>query len=262
MFLILLFGIGALIFLYPTISDRFYRIKQSKDVQDFTDAGKKLDDADVEERMRLAKLYNDSLINPSPSDPYTACAQKEGRRNYAHMLEVREKIGIVDVPSADITLPIYAGTSNDVLERGAGHLEGTSLPVGGEGTNAVITAHSGLPWASLFTDLHKVKIGDIFTVENIKERLAYEVEHIETIRPDEISTLQVVENRDLVTLLTCTPVGVNSHRLIIRGRRIAFLEHTEPVLSAMEGVKDYWMIFLICFVFFLLLLFLVKQKKR
>ncbi|HFR3476342.1 TPA: class C sortase, partial [Streptococcus suis] len=178
----------------------------------------------ISRRIKLANIYNESLVGGTQldvSDPFIAL-QKEARDEYARMLEVEEMIGSISIPKIDVDLPIYAGTSEDILQRGAGHLEGSSLPVGGKSTRAVITAHRGLPQARLFTELNKLKKNDVFYITNIKETLAYKVESIQVIEPDEVSALSIQEGRDLVTLLSCTPYMINSHRLLVTGHRIAY----------------------------------------
>lgn len=137
------------------------------------------------------------------------------------MLEVNEQLGYLAIPTIGLDLPIYAGTSAKVLEKGSGHLEGSSLPVGGQSTHSVLTAHRGLPSARLFTDLNQLKKGDRFYVTNLKETLAYKVNQIKVIEPSQLDALTIVEGKDYVTLLTCTPYMINSHRLLVRGERIS-----------------------------------------
>src|SRR3712207_2846628 len=156
--------------------------------------------------------------------PYTTLFRS--RNEYARMLEVHEKIGYIQIPSLDLSLPIYAGTAETVLQKGVGHMEGTSLPIGGESTHCVLTAHTGLNTARMFTDIDKLKKGDIFLVENIKETLAYKVDNIQVIEPTDFSSLVIVPKEDHITLLTCTPYMVNSHRLLVRGIRTEYNKET------------------------------------
>lgn len=172
--------------------------------------------------LELAKAYNDTLDPSRLSDPYSD-KEKEGIAEYARMLEVEEKIGFVSIPKIDQALPVYAGTNDGVLERGCGHLEGTSLPIGGTSTHAVITAHRGLPKAKLFRELDKLKEGDIFYFQNIATTLAYEVDQIMTVEPWDFEPVLVVEGEDMMTLLTCTPYMINSHRLLVRGHRVDYV---------------------------------------
>ncbi|HEM4056515.1 TPA: class C sortase, partial [Streptococcus suis] len=219
-----LFFLGFVIALYP-ISAQIYNIYlQHQKITTFEKKIKELTPEVISRRMKLANIYNESLVGGTQldvSDPFIAL-QKEARDEYARMLEVEEMIGSISIPKIDVELPIYAGTSEDILQRGAGHLEGSSLPVGGKSTRAVITAHRGLPQARLFTELNKLKKNDVFYITNIKETLAYKVESIQVIEPDEVSALSIQEGRDLVTLLSCTPYMINSHRLLVTGHRIAY----------------------------------------
>lgn len=219
-----LFFLGFVIALYP-ISAQIYNIYlQHQKITTFEKKIKELTPEVISRRMKLANIYNESLVGGTQldvSDPFIAL-QKEARDEYARMLEVEEMIGSISIPKIDVDLPIYAGTSEDILQRGAGHLEGSSLPVGGKSTRAVITAHRGLPQARLFTELDKLKKNDVFYITNIKETLAYKVESIQVIEPDEVSALSIQEGRDLVTLLSCTPYMINSHRLLVTGHRIAY----------------------------------------
>ncbi|HEM6289397.1 TPA: class C sortase [Streptococcus suis] len=169
-------------------------------------------------------------------DPFSEL-EKEARAEYARMLKLEEMIGHVSIPKIDTKIPIYAGTSESILQRGAGHLEGSSLPVGGSSTHAVITAHRGLPQARLFTDLDKLKEGDMFYVTNIRDTLAYQVERIQVIEPHQVETLHIQENRDIVTLLTCTPYMINSHRLLVTGHRVEYIQEVAEE-QAIQGRND------------------------
>ena len=155
-------------------------------------------------------------------DPYSKARHERGRAAYAHMLEIHEQIGHIQIPTIDLDIPIRAGTSEEVLQTSAGHLEGTSLPIGGNSTHTVITAHSGLPTAKLFTDIRDLKEGDRFYIHNIAETLAYEVDQIKVVEPSNFEDLLVVPGHDYATLLTCTPIGINSHRLLVRGHRVPY----------------------------------------
>ncbi len=163
-----------------------------------------------------------------------------GRLEYARMLEINELIGHVEIPKIDTDIPIYAGTVEDVLQKGAGHLEGTSLPVGGSSTHTVITAHSGLPTAKLFTDLSKLKVGDKFFIHNLSRVLAYEVDQIRTVEPSNFSDLLIVPHKDYATLLTCTPIMINTHRLLVRGHRVPYNPHEFESLNK-KNKKIFWL---------------------
>ena len=147
----------------------------------------------------------------------------------------------MEIPCIDVNLPIYHGTSEEVLQKGAGHLAASSLPIGGEGIHSVISAHRGLPSAKLFTDLDEMEIGDVFYIHVLDETLAYQVDQIETVEPDELNSLRVVKGRDLVTLLTCTPYAVNTHRLLVRGTRIPYEEAREIQEEQEQNALPLWL---------------------
>lgn len=219
---IIIFTIGFLVFLYPVVSRTYYRVSANEEVANFDVEKAKLTDEEVKRRLDLAHAFNESLNNNISDDPYVEKKHEEGRAEYARMLEIHEKIGHIQIPTIDLDIPIYAGTTEEVLQKGAGHLEGTSLPVGGNSTHTVITAHSGLPTARLFTDLKNLKKGDRFYIHNLGEILAYQVDQIKVIEPSNFEDLLVVEGHDYATLLTCTPIMINTHRLIVRGHRVPY----------------------------------------
>lgn len=224
--LLFLFVVGLLLTSYPFLSDFYYHVEFDQKIQDFDAGAKKLDTQEIAKRLALAEAYNRTLDPSRLSDPYTD-EEKRGRAEYARMLEMQEMIGHVEVPHLDISLPVYAGTTDEVLSYSAGHLEGTSLPIGGESTHAVITAHRGMPQAKLFRDLDKLKVGDVFFFRNIAGTLAYKVDQILTVEPDNFEPVLVVEGKDYMTLLTCTPYMINSHRLLVRGERTTYVEPAE-----------------------------------
>ncbi|WP_300408835.1 class C sortase [Lagierella sp.] len=218
---IFLFLIGFGIMIYPVVSRFYYRIESGKEIEYFEKKARELPDKEVLKRMELARAYNQTLDPSKLADPYTE-KEKEGIKAYARMLEIEEKIGHVEIPAIDQDIPVYAGTSESILQKGAGHLEGTSLPIGGASTHTVITAHRGLPTAKLFTDLNRLKEKDQFYIHNIEGVLAYEVDQIKVVEPSDFSEVLVVEGEDYATLLTCTPYMINSHRLLVRGHRIPY----------------------------------------
>ena len=229
---VVIFILGFLLMMYPMISNYYYRIEANNEIQEFQDGANKLDDVEILRRIELARAYNQTLDPSKLGDPYTE-KEKEGIAEYARMLEVAEKIGFVEIPTIDVNLPIYAGTSMEVLDKGCGHLEGTSLPVGGPSTHAVLTAHRGLPKAKMFRELDKLKEGDVFYVHNIQTVLAYKVDRIMTVEPSNFDPILVEEGKDYTTLLTCTPYMINSHRLLVRGHRIPY---TPPVDETNRGL--------------------------
>lgn len=217
----MLFFLGILILLFPIVSQVSYYLASHQKINQFEHQVSSLDRSDINRRIDLAQAYNSAISKHLLlEDPFTP-QEKNGLQEYARMLEVNEQLGYLAIPTIGLDLPIYAGTSAKVLEKGSGHLEGSSLPVGGQSTHSVLTAHRGLPSARLFTDLNQLKKGDRFYVTNLKETLAYKVNQIKVIEPSQLDALTIVEGKDYVTLLTCTPYMINSHRLLVRGERIS-----------------------------------------
>lgn len=264
---VLIFLIGALVLAYPRISDLYYRVETRSLISEFKEESAKISPEELAERLSLARAYNESLYNAITEDPYSENKLAEGRAEYARMLEVKEKLGHVEIPKININIPLYAGTSDQVLEMGAGHLEGTSLPIGGNSTHSVITAHTGLPKAKLFTDLNKLEIGDKFYIHNIEGVLAYQVDQVLVIEPTDFKDLLIEPGHDYVTLLTCTPIMVNSHRLIVRGHRVDYVPAVDEASIAEHAASFMYMylfyaaIALIVLLLLLLLYLRSKQKK-
>lgn len=224
----LLFLLGLLIFAYPVISNYVYQRTADTVNNDFDEAVAQIDDTKIQENLTLAYAYNvflsETTGNIRLEDPYTQEEKEAGLAEYARMLEVNEQMGHVQIPKIGLDAPIYAGTSETVLQKGIGHMEGTSLPVGGESTHSVITGHRGLPSAELFTELDELEIGDKFYIKYIGGTLAYEVDQIKVVEPTDFSQITIEEGQDYLTLLTCTPYMVNSHRLLVRGHRTEYVE--------------------------------------
>lgn len=242
---IAIFILGFMIFSYPYVSQKFYEIKSNNDIVVFNKQAKKLGDKEINRRIELAKAYNRTLDPSKIGDPFDDL-EKKGRAEYARMLEVHEMIGYVDIPKINVNLPIFAGTSEEVLQKGAGHLEGTSLPTGGKSTHTVITAHRGLPKAKMFRNLDVLKRGDIFYIHNIKEILAYRVIGTYTVRPDDFSKVLVEKGQDYATLLTCTPYMINSHRLLVRAERIPYKEAIDDGVANTPRLNpDFFQLFLL-----------------
>ncbi|HEM2750191.1 TPA: class C sortase [Streptococcus suis] len=261
-YLIFLIGFGIL--LYPHISNFYYRYEATHIVTDFDQAKSSLESAEIKQRLDLARAFNESLHNVLAEDPYSRSRHEAGRAEYARMLEIHERIGHVEIPKIEVDIPMYAGTSEEVLQKGIGHLEGTSLPVGGQNTHSVLTAHSGLPKARLFTDLHRLKLGDEFYIHNIGDVLAYEVDQILVVEPSDFSQLLVVPNQDYVTLLTCTPYMVNTHRLLVRGHRIPYVEeeHRKASDQAEKRILIRYLLYALGMLVAIGLIFVLTKRKR
>lgn len=260
--IILIFVLGLLIAMYPIISNYYYTVENNNEIKDFNEAVSEMPSKEVLERIELAKAYNDTLDPSRLADPYTE-REKKGVENYARMLEVREKIGFIDVPKINQQIPVYAGTSEDVLQHACGHLEGTSLPVGGKDTHSVITAHRGLPQVKLFRDLDKMEVGDIFFFTNVKETLAYKVDQILVVEPWNFEPVLVVEGKDLMTLLTCTPYMINSHRLLVRGHRVPYVpEVKEEIERAKFNYKSLIVPGIVLAVVMLIIFLYIRHRRR
>ncbi|HFI0467712.1 TPA: class C sortase [Streptococcus suis] len=264
LFFYLIFLIGFGILLYPHISNFYYRYEATYIVTDFDQAKSGLASAEIKQRLDLARAFNESLHNVLAEDPYSRSRHEAGRAEYARMLEIHERIGHVEIPKIEVDIPMYAGTSEEVLQKGIGHLEGTSLPVGGQNTHSVLTAHSGLPKARLFTDLHQLKLGDEFYIHNIGDILAYEVDQILVVEPSDFSQLLVVPNQDYVTLLTCTPYMVNTHRLLVRGHRIPYVEeeHRKATDQAEKRILIRYLLYALGMLVAIGLIFVLTRRKR
>ncbi|HEL1756273.1 TPA: class C sortase [Streptococcus suis] len=264
LFFYLIFIIGFGILLYPHISNFYYRYEATHIVTDFDQAKSGLASAEIKQRLDLAYAFNESLHNVLAEDPYSRSRHEAGRAEYARMLEINERIGYVEIPKIEVDIPMYAGTSEEVLQKGIGHLEGTSLPVGGQDTHSVLTAHSGLPKARLFTDLPQLKLGDEFYIHNIGDVLAYEVDQILVVEPSNFSQLLVVPNQDYVTLLTCTPYMVNTHRLLVRGHRIPYVEeeHRKATDQAEKWILIRYLLYALGMLVAIGLIFVLTKRKR
>lgn len=260
---ILIFLLGFLIFSYPFISQKFYEIKAKDEVIEFKKAKDEIDEKELERRMELARIYNQTLDPSIISDPYDEKV-KEAKADYARMLEVHEMLGHIEIPKIAIDIPIYAGTSDEVLENGAGHLEGTSLPIGGSSSHTVITAHRGLPDKLLFRYLNQLTEGDIFYIHNIKETLAYKVDKIQVVEPTNFDPILVVEKKDYATLLTCTPYMINSHRLLVRGERIDYTQAIDDGSANTPRIRpDFFQLFLVLMPILLFtILTYIREKRR
>lgn len=258
----LIFLVGLLIFSYPMISQKFYKIKADDEIIEFVKQSKEINAEEINKRMNLARAYNETLDPSRLSDPYSK-KEEEARAYYAHMLEVNEMIGHVEIPRINQDLPVYAGTSETVLQKGCGHLEGTSLPVGGKSTHTVITAHRGLPEAVLFRYLDQLVEGDIFYFHNIQGTLAYRVDQIMVVEPTNFEPVLVQEGKDYATLLTCTPYMINSHRLLVRGYRIPYQEAIDDGIANTPRFKpDFFQLLLILMPILVFLIIVSTREKR
>ena len=271
---------GLSLLLYPFVSNQWNNYRQSKLISSYDAAVSEQEAAgeiDYSAAKEAADAYNEALLPSILPDSFAVAAaadeDSEEHQQYMSCLNLLGDgmMGYVEIPKIDIKIPIYHTTDKEVLEKAAGHLEGSSLPVGGENTHAVISAHRGLPSASLFTDLDKLEEGDHFLLYILDDILCYQVDQILVVKPDETESLAVQEGQDLVTLLTCTPYGVNSHRLLVRGHRVDYVpevieDEEQTPLAGISLHTNYllWVIvgLLITAVFVFLLAFFDRRRQK
>lgn len=233
--LILVFLIGLALLLYPSVSDYWNSLHSSRAITEYAEQVAEIDNDRYRSLWESARQYNMTL------------AQKENRyelsdeeqAEYESLLNVSKNgvIGYIDIPLIDCSLPIYHGTDEGVLQTAVGHIEGTSLPVGGTGTHSVLSGHRGLPSAKLFTNLDKLTVGDEFMLRILDETLTYEVDQILIVLPYEIGALEIEPDKDYCTLVTCTPYGINSHRLLVRGHRVETQKETPTVRVTADALQ-------------------------
>ncbi|MGN1457742.1 MAG: class C sortase [Acutalibacteraceae bacterium] len=255
---------GLSIMLYPTISEYYNSFHQSKAIADYSDSVAQMTIDQYEKILDSAKKYNENIKRWSA--PYIM-TEKE-MENYNKQLNISHDgiMGYVEIPSIDCSLPLYHGTEEAVLQIGLGHLEWSSLPVGGKSTHCVISGHRGLPSATLFTNLDKVKMGDIFMIRVLDEVFTYEVDQILTVDPNETNSLRITEGEDYCTLVTCTPYGINTERIFVRGHRIPNQKSADTVIVTPDGVRFEPFIVSVCvaapLLFVLLIIFLLSSPPK
>lgn len=209
---------GAGIMLYPSVSGWINYIKQTKVIDSYSQEVETIDDSSKQEAWQAAAEYNSRIF----SFGQTFTLSGEDKKEYNSLLNYGSDgvMGYISIPKIDVSLAVYHGTDESVLKKGVGHVEGSSLPVGGESSHCVLSGHRGLPSAKLFTDLNELEVGDRFVLTVLDTELIYEVDQILTVLPSETDPLYIVEGEDFCTLITCTPYGINSHRLLVRGKRV------------------------------------------
>ena len=260
--LILLAGVSLL--LYPTVSDYWNSFHSSRAIASYEEQVANIDDAQYEELWDAARDYNQSLLH-RPNDFILSDEQQE---IYKSLLDIGGNgiMGYIEIPVIDVMLPIYHGTKESVLQIAVGHLDWTSLPVGGAGSHCVLSGHRGLPSARLFTDLDKLKVGDVFMLHVLNEILTYEIDQILIVEPQDTDPLLIEPGKDLCTMITCTPYGINSHRMLVRGHRIESQEEPKDIRITADAVRiEPLMVAPIVAVPILLVLLIIlllpKQKK-
>lgn len=263
--LVVVFVIGLCLLLYPTFSDYWNSFHQSRAIANYAAEVADIDDENYKTIWDDAVAYNKTL----PQRSYRWKLSEEEEQEYESLLNIDGDgmMGYIEIPEIKVSLPIYHGTDEAVLQIAIGHIEGSSLPVGGESTHCVLSGHRGLPSAKLFSNLDRLEEGDTFIIRILDEMLTYEVDQIRIVEPDDLSDLEIVQGQDLCTLVTCTPYGVNTHRLLVRGHRIpnqntdsarvtADAIQIEPIMVAPVIAAPILLILLIC------LLVSTRKKKK
>ena len=283
-FMVVIFLIGLGIMLYPVISNFYIEHKQSTVINNYEKVIENTSNEELKAEIERAQKYNELLTgNVIITDPFDLEAQKKLKEDtdYFNIINLAGDgiMGYISIPKINVKLPIYHGTSEEVLQKGVGHLENTSLPIGGEGSHSVLSGHTGLSTAKLFTDLNKVEEGNIFYMEVLGEKLAYKVDQIKIVEPHDTSDLVINSTEDYVTLVTCTPYGVNSHRLLVRGVRVPYTEQIEKEIEKEQSdkVRSTWLteyfkaltiglsvlgVILIIFIIFILVRKKISRKKN
>ena len=233
--LILILLIGLSLMLYPSFADWWNSFHSSRAIASYVDQVANIDDAQYEELWDAAWDYNQSLLH-RPNDFLLSDEQQE---IYKSLLDIGGNgiMGYIEIPVIDVMLPIYHGTGESVLQIAVGHLDWTSLPVGGAGSHCVVSGHRGLPSARLFTDLDRLEVGDVFMLHVLNEILTYEIDQILIVEPQDTDPLLIEPGKDLCTMITCTPYGINSHRMLVRGHRIESQEQSKVIRITADAVR-------------------------
>lgn len=266
LFLVLMLFAGLSLLLYPTVSNYWNSLHQSRAIAAYVEQVAQIDNETFDQLREQARAYNRTLVGKA----YRYDMTRQEREEYLGLLNVSENgiIGYIEIPDIHCELPIYHGTDADALQIGVGHIEGSSLPVGGESTHCAISGHRGLPSAKLFSDLDKLTVGDRFSLRVLDDTLTYEVDQIHTVLPGEMDELEIVEGEDYCTLVTCTPYGVNTHRLLVRGHRVENSTDKEPALVTADETrteplgKIFILLPVLLLAILLLLVFLLPKRKK
>ena len=233
--LVFVFFVGFSVLLYPVMSDYWNSLHQSRAIATYADSVAEMDDQDYAGMWKAAQEYNEKLFE----NGHSLGLKKKEKKEYNKLLDVSGTgiMSYIEIPKIKCSLPIYHGTDEGILQIAVGHIEGSSLPVGGLNTHCVLSGHRGLPSAKLFSNLDKMEQGDVFMIRTLDQTLTYEVDQIRIVLPNEVDDLKIEEGKDLCTLVTCTPYGINTHRLLVRGHRIANREEAETVRVTADAMQ-------------------------
>ena len=267
---IIMFLLGSLIFFYPTISNYIANKEFQGAIKTYNNKVKKISEEDLSEELNKAIKYNNELNGTEIHDPFEPGSGYIVPDNYEEVLNISGDgiMGYIQIPKISLKLPIYHTSSEKVLEKGIGHLETTALPIGGEGNNPILTGHRGLPQAELFTRLDEIKKGNIIYIHVLNKHLSYEVDTIKVIKPENVGTLRAVKEKDMITLITCTPYGINTHRLIVQGKRVPYVPIKEKndsgvgTVKLTESFKSRVYGIIAGIIILIVLLFILKKRKN
>jgi len=253
--------LGVCVLLYPVVSAILAKATQSAVISSYQNAVQNLSGKDIEKMKADAQTYNEKLSGAVLADPFSGGQDLD--TSYVKLLSVNQVMGYLEIPKINVYLPVFHGTTEEVLQKGVGHVKNTSLPIGGKSTHAVLAGHRGLPSATLFTDLDQLVKGDVFYIHILDEVLAYQVNQIKVVEPENTADLAIKQGEDYVTLVTCTPYGINTQRLLIRGTRIEYtVGHDQPSIKMVNEAAVVPTVFLMIAVFPIVLFVRRKRKAR
>lgn len=258
--IVVVFVAGLSFLLYPTVSNLWNQAHQSRAIATYTEQVEKLDDSSNKEMLKAARKYNKELLKKADHWKLS----KKDKKKYESLLDVSGTgiMGYIEIPKIACSLPVYHGTDEGALQIAIGHLEGSSLPVGGKSSHCVLSGHRGLPSARLFTDLDQMEEGDTFILNILGHKLAYEVDQIKVVLPEEMSDLEIQEGKDLCTLVTCTPYGINTHRLLVRGHRVKYVETKVQEQKEVSKSKTDTRLVIAGAVVLFIIIFAVRRRRK
>jgi sortase A len=266
----IVFLIGLAIFAYPIMSNVLATKEHHTIISEHDEEILNLTKSQIKDMKDKAAAYNEKIINTTVpiKDPFAEGAEGTTVTGYFNVLNIGESMGSLEIPKIDVKLPIYHGTGEKVLASGVGHLSNTSLPIGGKGTHAVLTGHRGLPSAKMFRNLDKLKVGDLFFIKSLDETLAYKVDQVSIVLPNEVELLDIDEGKDFATLITCEPYMINTHRMLVRGERIGYRSESEVMerlneennMSMKKAFNPLWAIGMALLII-LIVSYLIYRKK-
>lgn len=265
---ILMIVVGLGIILYPLISNQLSKMNYQKVIDNYQNTVHQKKNSQNEQFISEARAYNHALTSTNIVDVFQN-PKSESSNEYLSILNINNNgmMGYISIPKIDVRIPIYHGTSSDILQKGVGHLEGSSFPVGGENTHAILSAHRGLPSSRLFTDLDQLEEGDVFYIYILDQVFAYQVNQVLVTEPSETDALRIVDGKDYVTLVTCTPYAINTHRLLVRGERIEYNSDTEAQVAVDKSLSTadiilYVSLFVAIVFIIIAIVALIRYKKK